>query len=193
MYTGSTSGTSRPNLINRMYVDWMPIPPPPSLNGFSLFAVTTGSHCAETLPYGKSAISASQTSAYVSTFYGNARHETWLQVLDPGDGTAVMYITWHFSTWATVAERFYSAVNGGIPVTWDVQYGSGTVTKSGTWWWSDQGADYRALFASSGGSAFSPDDGLWGAGTGVVNGDHGMVSDFWGHGNLNGELRQVPR
>ena len=80
MYTGSTSGTSRPNLVNRMYVDWTPIPPPPSLSGFSQFAVTTGSQCAEALPYGSSAIAAQQTSAYVSTFYGDARHETWLQV-----------------------------------------------------------------------------------------------------------------
>ena len=80
MYTGSTSGTSRPNLVNRMFVDWTPIPPPPSLSGFSQFAVTTGAQCAAALPYGSSAISAQQTSAYVSTFYGDARHETWLQV-----------------------------------------------------------------------------------------------------------------
>jgi hypothetical protein len=164
-----------------------PTPAPPSTAGMDIFAVTSGSQCAEALPYGPNAISASQTSAYVSTLYGNVRHQTWLQVVDPGDGTPTMYITWNFGSWATIAERFYSAVNGGIPVNWTVIYGSQTITKSGQWWWSDQGANYNTLFASTtSGSSFSPDDGLWGAGSGVVNGDHGLPSDFWGVGNLDG-------
>ena len=42
--------------------------------------------------------------------------------------------------------------------------------------------DMLARFASSG-SSFSYDDGLWGGGTGTVDGDVSYASDFWGHGN----------
>jgi hypothetical protein len=93
-----------------------------------------------------------------------------------------------------------SAVNGGVPVAWTIVYNGATSTKNGQWWWTDQGPNYNDLFSGSGGfsydggsgsggggwgSSFSPDDGLWGAGSGVVNGDHHMPPDFWGVGNLN--------
>ena len=152
-----------------------------------LFAVTTASQCAEGLPYGPNTITDSTTSAYVSTVHKDTWHTQWQQVLDPGGGGTVVSITWDFTIAKTVAQRFESAVVGGEAVTWTVSYGGSTRVLSGTWRFSSNaaynGVSMLRRFESQG-SSFSSDDGLWGAGTGIVNGEGGArPADFWGHGN----------
>jgi len=151
-----------------------------------LFAVTTASQCAEGLPYGPNTITDSTTSAYVSTVHKDTWHTQWQQVLDPGGGGTVVSITWDFTIAKTVAQRFESAVVGGEAVTWTVSYGGSTRVLSGTWRFSSTAGSMLSRFESQG-SSFSSDDGLWGAGTGIVNGEGGArPADFWGHGNTNG-------
>jgi hypothetical protein len=152
-----------------------------------LFAITTASQCAEGLPYGPNTISNSDTSAYVSTVHKDTWHIQWQQVLDPGSGGTVVSITWDFTDGAkTVAQRFESAVVGGEAVTWTVSYGGSSQVLSGTWRFSSTAGSMLSRFEGQG-TTFSLDDGLWGAGTGIVGGDGGArPADFWGHGNTNG-------
>jgi hypothetical protein len=177
-----------------------PPPSPPPLPPYSpgvlsrdLFAITTASQCAEGLPYGPNLISDSTTSAYVSTVHKDTWHTQWQQLLDPGGGGTVVSITWDFTIAKTVAQRFESAVVSGEAVTWTVSYGGSSRVLSGTWRFSSKsaynGVSMLSRFEGQG-SSFSSDDGLWGAGTGIVDGDSeygaGRPADFWGHGNTNG-------
>jgi hypothetical protein len=196
VYLGSSSSTQSA-LMNRVYVLATPPPPPspspppppspapysPGVLSRDMFTVTTASQCAEGLPYGPNTITDSTTSAYVSTVYKDTWHTQWQQVLDPGGGGTVVSITWDFTIAKTVAQRFESAVVGGEAVTWTVSYGGSTRVLSGTWRFSSTAGSMLSRFESQG-SSFSSDDGLWGAGTGIVNGDGGArPADFWGHGN----------
>jgi hypothetical protein len=99
----------------------------------------------------------------------------------------VVSITWDFTIAKTVAQRFESAVVGGEAVTWTVNYGGSSRVLSGTWRFSSTAGSMLSRFGGQG-SSFSSDDGLWGAGTGIVNGDSdGIIhGDFWGHGNTDG-------
>jgi hypothetical protein len=84
-----------------------------------------------------------------------------------------------------VAQRFESAVTSGEAVTWTVRYGGSSRVLSGTWRFSNTAGSMLSRFEGSG-SSFSNDDGLWGAGTGTVDGDGaGRPADFWGHGNTD--------
>jgi hypothetical protein len=156
----------------------------------ALFAITSASRCAERLPYGPDTISDSNTSAYLSTVHKNTWHTQWQQVLDPGSGGAVLSITWDFDGAKTLAQRFQSAVVSGEAVNWTVSYGGSSQVLSGTWRFSSNAAYYGVSMLSrfgGQGSSFSSDDGLWGAGTGIVNGEGGArPADFWGHGNTDG-------
>ena len=114
-------------------------------------------------------------------------HSEWLQILTTSVGTN-LNILWQFDNTRSLQDRFQTAVTSGEPVTWTISYGGSTYTKSGTWRFSSSAGDMSTRFASSsGGSQFSNDDGMWGGGTGIVNGDYPNIipSDFWGHGNYN--------
>jgi hypothetical protein len=78
-----------------------------------LFAVTSASRCAETLPYGPNLLAGGTTSPYVSTAHKDTWHMQWQQELDPGSGGGVVSITWDFVDHKTVAQRFESAVTSG--------------------------------------------------------------------------------
>lgn len=84
-------------------------------------------------------------------------HTAWEQVLNPGDGTDIVYITWTFSDELTMAHRFYRAVNFGESVTWTVTYGSNTYTLQGTWRWTADGGNYLTKFARFANDKFSGD------------------------------------
>ena len=89
------------------------LPPYPPGMGPELFAVTSASRCAETLPYGPNLLSGGTTSPYVSTAHKEVLHMQWQQELDPGGGGGVVSITWDFADAKTVAQRFESAVTSG--------------------------------------------------------------------------------
>ena len=144
--------------------------------------MTDATQCAENLPYGPNSITQA-SSPYVSTQFRSMLHDAWQQVLTTTSGTT-LHITWQFSNVKTLEERFQSAVTSGEAVSWTIRYSAAgsTHSKSGTWRFSSTAGDMLARFASSG-SSFSSNKGLWGGGTGTVDGDVGYASDFWGHGN----------
>ena len=159
----------------------------------TLFAVTNGTTCAESLPYGPASISES-SSPYLSSAHKQALHSQWYQHLTVSSG-ATLEIQWQFSDTKTLQDRFQAAVYSGERVTWTVTYEGATHTKTGTWWFSSAADGYSgggmlSRFAGSG-TNFSYDGGLWGGGTGEVDGYaykdgtyNYMPSDFWGHGNF---------
>lgn len=106
--------------------------------GYEVFVATTATECAKSLAYGRLPIAKTSTTAYFSTLYANVKHTTWEQVLDPGDGTGTIYISWAFADEKTVAGRFANAVAIGEAVTWTINYCSSpsycnTYTREGTW------------------------------------------------------------
>ena len=152
-----------------------------------MFAVTNGTTCAESLPYGPASINESSLP-YLSTAHKHALHSQWYQHLTVSSG-ATLEIQWQFSDTKTLQDRFQAAVYSGERVTWTVTYEGATHTKTGTWWFSSAADGYSgggmlSRFAGSG-TRFSYGDGLWGGGTGEVDGYNSgsRPSDFWGHGN----------
>jgi len=151
-----------------------------------LFAITEDYFVAQDLPYGPNAITESD-SAYLSTLNKAVVHDTWTQIATSDGSTTLFTIDWQFSTSKTLEQRFIDAVNGGEPVAWIVTSGMGTQTYNGTWWYSHDAGDMASRFAGSG-LYFSNDDGIWGAGNGVIDGDSNPSGDSavaWGHGNYN--------
>ena len=143
--------------------------------------MTDGSQCAETLPYGPNPVTDTSTP-YVSTQLKNTLHSEWQQVLTSTTGSTVS-ITWQFSSVRSLQDRFQTAVTVGEAVAWTITSAGSTYYKSGTWRFSSGAGDMLTRFASSG-TSFSNDDGVWGGGTGLVDGDSiSLPSDFWGHGN----------
>lgn len=108
------------------------------------------------------------------------------------NGSTLLYeITWNFADEKTVAQRFDNAVAVGEAVTWTVTAPSiiGSQVFSGVWRWSNEangGSNYATRFAGTD-TNFSTDDGVWGAGNGVIDagsgGDSSLVA--WGIGNFN--------
>ncbi|KAK3274502.1 hypothetical protein CYMTET_17312 [Cymbomonas tetramitiformis] len=151
-----------------------------------LFAVTSASSCAESLAYGPDALTETSSAAYLSTEHRDVLHTRWRQVLKADGTSANATIDWMFYDEKTLQERFEAAAGSGERVRWSItdEADGAQWSISGTWWFSDALRDVASKFAGSGGS-FSDDDGAWGAGSGDVNGNSNVPSDFWGHGNFN--------
>jgi len=128
---------------------------------------------AENLPYGPSTITAGSTSAYFSTALKNTKHTGFEQVFKLDGSTTRFTILWTFQTEKTLQQRFLDATRSGEPVSWVVTKGGTTHKYSGTWWFSIGANLASSAFSSSWSSwsRFSADDGIWGAGNGVLNGD----------------------
>jgi hypothetical protein len=143
------------------------------------------------LPYKREYIDRFSTTPSVSTLYANVKHTAWEQVLDPKDGTPIVYITWTFSDERTVADRFRQAVAYGIPVTWTITFGSNTYVREGTWRWSDSAGDYMTKLGGVANTGFSGDGGAWGSvvvNGETVNGNSVVPSGgFWGQANFNSD------
>jgi len=81
-------------------------------------------------------------------------------------------ISYDFGTERTLAQRLEYATKYGEPVTWTIQTPTITLTRTGTWMYSDnlpqQGAIANMLEGQ--GTLFSSVDGAWGAAAGMVNG-----------------------
>lgn len=168
-----------------------------SLNAAStLFGIQQENVIAEQLPYGPTAITESD-SAFLNTSVGSQIHDEWLQRGIDGRGSLVYEISWGFSSVKSVAQRFQDAIDTGEAVQWTVTSPliAGTQSMSGTWRFSSSAGDVFSKFDGSSGDNFVEDllgNGIWGAGSGVVDGTSesifpGSIDGWdWGYGNLNG-------
>jgi hypothetical protein len=157
--------------------------------GLILFGIQDDGRIAQNLPYGPTAITEAD-SAFLSTLVGSQSHDRWFQRAVDGAGNTLYEIDWQFSTTKTVAERFQDAVSVGESVTWTVTspFIMGSQILLGTWRFSDGAGNMTSKFSGSG-SVFSDDDGIWGAGTGLIDGDfNSNINNWtWGYGNYNGQ------
>ena len=156
--------------------------------------MTSSTQCAEALNYGPEHTLTEASSAHFSTAHKDEPHLGFRQILAPyGDpdpyNATNMVIDWYFpGSSKTLKERWVDAVVWGEECVWVIQYDGSTHVKSGTWWFSDAAGNMASRFETEFDTCcFSSDDGLYGGGTGVVNGDESQVpGDFFGHGNFNG-------
>jgi hypothetical protein len=182
-----------------------PRPPPhppaaPYGSRGTLWAITSGTRCAEDLPFGPrpppTGECASPSSCpHVCSDCVPWETEAWLQDfwVDGDAASPTLTLEWQFlSGPKTLARRFTDAVTQGERVRWTaIDHTAGTTEViEGTWFWS-WGAG-RGRLASHGGvvwpsaptASFSMDDGCWAAGT-LVDGDDATYSNIrWGHCNL---------
>jgi len=136
-----------------------------------LFAITTSTQCAEQLPYGPCNVRTfdrTYSNAFIcSGSFGTWMHNAWSQHLY--DNNKLMFtILYLFNTTDTLANRFIHASTHGVPVRWEVLYNNNIYSYRGVWWFSS-GFSATNRFDGSYGSAFSVDDGLWGAANGILN------------------------
>ena len=153
-----------------------------------LFSVQESGAIAENLSYGPTAIT-TVSPPFLSTLVGSVLHTQWTSEGFDAGNNLVYSIDWQFSSAKTVAQRFQDAVTVGEAVNWTVTSPSnGVQTYAGTWYFSTGAGNMTTRFAGSG-SNFSNDDGLWGAGTGILNGDGGTGPQgsamAWGIGNFD--------
>ncbi|MEC5126878.1 autotransporter-associated beta strand repeat-containing protein [Verrucomicrobiales bacterium BCK34] len=155
----------------------------------TLFAITDSDNVAQDLAYGNASLTPAD-SAFLNTQRGSILHDSWTQVASAGGGE-LFTIEWQFADIKTVEQRMVNAVNVGEAVTWTVTSAAhGTQVYSGTWRFSTGAGNLATRFAGSGGN-FSWDDGVWGAGNGLVNADLGTSPSGvegniqWGHGNFD--------
>ncbi|GAA5508449.1 PKD domain-containing protein [Novipirellula caenicola] len=150
-----------------------------------LFAITQNDIVAEQLPYGPTVIDESD-SAFVSTVNAGVVHNSWTQIVTSDGSTELFTIDWQFSSTKTLEQRFIDAVATGEAVTWTVTSSAfGTQVYNGTWRFSNSAGDMASRFAgTSADPDFSNDDGIWGGGNGIVDGNGGSDSNVaWGHSN----------
>ena len=151
----------------------------------TLFAVLTGSMHAEQLPYGTSPMPANDAAYFCTDCAGTS--DTWKQDF-ACDGTNVdMTIVYKFASAKTVQAQLTDCADYGCVVDFTVSGDDFTTTSftSNKWMFTD-----ATVFS---GSKVSPDDGIWGAGPGEVNGNGDCYGDstsphsgFYGFGNCNG-------
>lgn len=164
---------------------------------YELFAVIGGAECAEGLYYGPSTLSASGSADghafyfWTKAPYAMIEHAKWLQVVTSDGSNELFRIYWTFADYKTLSQRFISAPTTGQVVSYlvlDTAGLLGVVDKeysySGSWRYSNNasisGSEFNVLTSTL---AFSRDDGVWGAGSGTVDGNGAMKASFWGQGN----------
>jgi hypothetical protein len=162
---------------------------------WQLFAVLGGSACAEKLYYGPQPVtragSADGYATYLSTRTPgyDTPHDTWEQVVTSDGTTELFRIIWRFSSMKTLAQRISNAVVAGEPVAYTVTDAGGAVyTYSGVWWFSSRAGAMQTKFETSVSTCcFSANDGMWGAGGGIIKPTFNSFEigflHFWGIGN----------
>jgi hypothetical protein len=143
--------------------------------GWTLFAVTTASRCAESLPYGPNSIDVNSTG-YFSTMLKAVEHEEFLQVMKK-DGTNTSFtIVYDFLTGKkTLQNRINYSVSSGEELNWTVSYGNSLQNKAqynGKRWRYSNNAGTSSKWNSYSSSRFSNDDGIWGAANSNLDGNH---------------------
>ena len=162
-----------------------------------LFARLGHSNCAQQLNYGPQVItevgSADGTFPYYfsTNIESNVVTDEWLQVVTSDGSTELFRIYWKFDELKPVTQHIVDAVAFGVPVSYtvvDTANNGVRIDLSGFWKFSDSaGITASTLFTGATGFGFSSDDGAWGAGSGVIDGDStgSTVPDFWGQANWN--------
>ena len=135
--------------------------------GWTLFAITSSTQCAENLPYGSNEVTSPSGSAYFSMLMRDFEHSEFMQDFKANGSTTTFRIYWSFYDTKTIEDRWNNAVSNGEDIDWDVIYSGSTYTFTGNWRWSDNAGSFK----SGSGSNFSNDDGIWGAANGTLNGD----------------------
>ena len=163
----------------------------------ALFAVIGGASCAENLFYGPQAITKAGSADgnfeyFLSTIAGRNAHREWLQVVT--DRTTELYrIYWTFSSSKSIADRFATAVGVGESVSFRVVVAATgqNYYYSGSWRFSNGASITASKFNSAVTSCcFSADDGAWGAGNSIIDGNSisGVANTgntFWGIANFD--------
>lgn len=154
--------------------------------GWTLFAITTDTKCAESLPYGSDPLLSNQ-GAYLTTSLKDMKHTEFLQDFR-GDGTNTTYtIKWNFNDSKTLKNRFDSAVSSWETVSWHVKHNGNSYSYTNKEWRFSDSANTSIKWSSSG-TNFSSDDGIWGAANSNLNGDSpgpylSEAAGAWGHEN----------
>jgi hypothetical protein len=143
--------------------------------GWTLFAVTTASRCAETLPYGPNAIDTDSTG-YFSTLLKDVEHEQFLQIMKK-DGTNTSFtIRYDFNSGKkTLKNRVNNSVSSGEDLDWIVAYGNSLQNKveyKNKRWRYSNNAGTSSKWGGSSGNRFSNDDGIWGAANANLDGNY---------------------
>lgn len=153
-----------------------------------------GEACAETLNYGPEWLGENGSSSGLSNYFStnraaNVEHDTWIQIVMSEDSNELFRIYWRFGGIMNVTERMISAVSTGEVVDYLVVDADGTNYKlNGTWYFSSTSQVNQNTFTrKSTTPSLSSDDGVWGAGSGTLDGDGSTIvpSTFWGVGNFH--------
>lgn len=167
---------------------------------FELFAVIGGGECAESLHYGPVPLTVNGSDGFAyylstATAFGQIGHRDWLQIVTDGSlqEEELFRIYWTFATDRTLAQRFSTAPTAPQTVSYRVVDTAGVAGSagreygfSGTWAFSSSATITMSKFTVARTSAsFSADDGAWGAGNGLIDGNAPVTGQFWGQGNFD--------
>ena len=155
--------------------------------GWTLFAVTGSSNCAENLSFGPNELTSVSASPYLTTLFKDAQHTEFLQDFRANGSITTFDIIYSFTNSKSVSQRFSTAESSGESVNWIVYFSTSSYLYSGTWWYSNNAGTSSKWNTS--GSDFSNDDGIWGAQNGKLDGDSPgpyLSTGGWGHQNSNG-------
>ena len=149
--------------------------------GWTLFAVTNSTACAEELPYGNDEL-LQFTNPYFSTLLEDTLFSQFLQDVR-SDGERTDYtIIWNFLDGSDFMQnRFLYAYGYGIGVQWDVDFNGLLYSYTGGWSFSSRAfySWYQHPWQQETGTGFSADDGAWGAADVFLDGDSG-IAPIWG-------------
>ena len=149
--------------------------------GWTLFAVTDSTACAEELPYGNDEL-LQFTNPYFSTLLEDTLFSQFLQDVR-SDGERTDYtIIWNFLDGSDFMQnRFLYAYGYGIGVQWDVDFNGLLYSYTGGWSFSSRAfySWYQPPWQQETGTGFSADDGAWGAADVFLDGDSG-IAPIWG-------------
>lgn len=154
-----------------------------------LFLITNHQKCAESLPHGRVVTisndqvtwSWDRASPYFCWDCVVDAHDQWLhEVIVPSYPDRSFTLIWKFSERLTLKERMVKAIQSGVAVVWEANWGDNYKTVSGTWRFS-RTANKNDLDNHDG--SLSGDDGGWGAGQ-YIDGE-GLHTNGMEFGHIN--------
>ena len=104
--------------------------------GWTLFAITGSSNCAENLAFGSNELTSLGASPYITTLFKDAQHDEFFQDFRANGSTTTLKSFTILPIWS-ISQRFASAEIGNESVNWIVYYNSSSYLYSGTWVFSN--------------------------------------------------------
>ena len=154
-----------------------------------LFAVTTATKNAQTLPYGPGPIGGDV--AYFCTDCIDTPSDSWTETVACDGSNVDMTLVYKFDSAMSVVDRMRQCAATGCNVAFTVSGPGITTTSFNSDWWFTDGT----VLPSTSGSGVSSDDGMWGGAPGEVNGNgpasgglcygNAGTTRFYGFGNCN--------